>query len=511
MTAFIRLARWSSIATAFLIFIGGLVRVSGAGLGCPDWPRCFGRWLPPLSITDLPSDLDPSLFNVTLAWIEYFNRLVGMTVGLLIAATAVLAIIHYRKEPRILWCTILAGVLTAIQGWQGATVVSSELHPLVVTLHMTLALVIFSLMIYVTVEAGYLRQPKGIAGSLYPASASLWAWLLWIGGIAQVMLGAKVRGTVETLAEQFPLHSTADLLAMTGVWKDLHFIVGLMLAFATWYIGYSLIKLSSEAAPIVKQAVYGLMVLAFAEILIGFVFMFGGLPPLLRLFHVWVGSLYVGLALVLISSLRKGYTELAASGGRFRSAAIGTAVAVVVMGVGAYGVIAQAQTSRRQIPVLDDVPAFSFVDREGRAFTKENLTGKLSVVDFFFTSCRGPCPVMVVKMKELYDFYKHSDRVQFVSFTVDPQTDSLPVLRTYASSHGVTDHRWEFVTSGSADVISKFCEEGFKLSGDLPGMHSTKFVLIDQQGRIRGYYDHDDPNRIKALQAHIRELAGGND
>ena len=91
----------SVLTTYFLIFLGGLVRVSGAGLGCPDWPKCFGRWIPPLNVRQLPADFDPQLFNFTLAWIEYINRIVGMLVGLLILISAILAIVHYRRQLKI--------------------------------------------------------------------------------------------------------------------------------------------------------------------------------------------------------------------------------------------------------------------------------------------------------------------------------------------------------------------------------------------------------------------------
>src|SRR6185436_11022631 len=84
LTSFQRLALWTTTTTYFLILVGGLVRASGAGLGCPDWPRCFGSWIPPASAADLPPQFDPALFNSTLMWTEYLNRLLGVTVGFLI-------------------------------------------------------------------------------------------------------------------------------------------------------------------------------------------------------------------------------------------------------------------------------------------------------------------------------------------------------------------------------------------------------------------------------------------
>ena len=98
MNLFKRSVLTSVLSTYFLIFIGGLVRVSGAGLGCPDWPKCFGRWIPPISARQLPIDIDPSLFNFTLAWIEYINRMIGVFVGLSILLTAILALRYFRNN-----------------------------------------------------------------------------------------------------------------------------------------------------------------------------------------------------------------------------------------------------------------------------------------------------------------------------------------------------------------------------------------------------------------------------
>src|SRR5688572_9949285 len=100
---FQRFALITTIATYLLIGIGGLVRAAGAGLGCPDWPKCFDRWIPPTDVSQVPPSIDPSLFNVTKAWIEWLNRLTGVIVGFLIFGALVLAILHHRRSRRVLW------------------------------------------------------------------------------------------------------------------------------------------------------------------------------------------------------------------------------------------------------------------------------------------------------------------------------------------------------------------------------------------------------------------------
>jgi heme A synthase len=89
LKSFARLALATTVATYLLILVGALVRASGAGLGCPDWPMCYGRWIPPTSVSQLPAGYDPATFNAILTWTEYTNRLLGVSIGFLIIATAV--------------------------------------------------------------------------------------------------------------------------------------------------------------------------------------------------------------------------------------------------------------------------------------------------------------------------------------------------------------------------------------------------------------------------------------
>src|SRR5436189_5228892 len=153
LTSFQRLALLTTAATYFLILVGGLVRASGAGLGCPDWPRCFGSWIPPASAEQLPPQFDPALFNPTLMWTEYLNRLLGVTVGFLILGTVVSAWRHHRHDPKILWPTVAAVLLTGFEGWLGGRVVAHGLAAWIVTVHLIVALVIVQLLLCPTFQA----------------------------------------------------------------------------------------------------------------------------------------------------------------------------------------------------------------------------------------------------------------------------------------------------------------------------------------------------------------------
>src|SRR5438876_1340204 len=188
LSSFQRLALCTTAITYLLILVGGLVRASGAGLGCPDWPRCFGSWIPPASAAQLPSRFDPSLFNPTLMWTEYLNRLLGVTVGFLIFATFISAWRHHRREPRIFWTTVAALLLTGFQGWLGGRVVANDLAPWIVTVHLIVALVIVQLLLYATVRAW--KQGGR------PASPLLVG--LIVVTMLQIGVGTQLRGGVDS-------------------------------------------------------------------------------------------------------------------------------------------------------------------------------------------------------------------------------------------------------------------------------------------------------------------------
>jgi protein SCO1 len=180
---------------------------------------------------------------------------------------------------------------------------------------------------------------------------------------------------------------------------------------------------------------------------------------------------------------------------------------IALLAVAAAVIINWAENSREQLPVLGQVPQFKLTERSGQTMTADDLRGHLTVVDFIFTSCRSICPVMTANMSELYQLYKNSDKVHFLSISVDPDVDSLPVLQRYANDHGVTDNRWLFARGPLVDV-AHLMEKGFMLAADeLPAGHPSQFILVDEQGQIRGYYSNEEPSEINVIKRDIRELA----
>ncbi len=181
-------------------------------------------------------------------------------------------------------------------------------------------------------------------------------------------------------------------------------------------------------------------------------------------------------------------------------------VVIIALAAGAWFVTRQAELSRSELPVLAELPDFQFTAQDGSFFARDSLLGHVSVVDFIFTRCKGPCPIMSGHMAQLYRVFADADQVRFVSITVDPDYDSLAVLRAYADDKGVTDSRWIFLWA-PIDSVVWLSEQGFLLAAeDLPGAHTTKWALVDQDANIRGYYSGTDPASIEILKTHIVQL-----
>ena len=180
-------------------------------------------------------------------------------------------------------------------------------------------------------------------------------------------------------------------------------------------------------------------------------------------------------------------------------------MSVILLGAGATWVIQKANSSH-DLPVIKDVPSFLFKTQDGESYSENELKGKITVLDFMFTTCAGPCPIMTNNMAHLYQDYTNVEEVQFVSITVDPAVDNEEILKQYANANGVDDDRWQFLTS-DIDAIKDLKKNGFMLYADeLPRGHAIKFVLIDPKGRIRKYYDGTDKASIAVLRNDLNNL-----
>ena len=165
---------------------------------------------------------------------------------------------------------------------------------------------------------------------------------------------------------------------------------------------------------------------------------------------------------------------------------------------------------QRSISAYGTVPGFQLTNQNGQPFGSAQLSGKIWIADFIYTTCPGPCPMISSRMSELQKPLQKTD-VHLVSFSVDPDKDKPEVLRGYADKLQAEPGRWDFVT-GAKSAIYKLSHDGFKLAvsdgRDAQGIpvHSTRMVLVDRHGQIRGYYDATEPEAITKLLADTNHL-----
>jgi protein SCO1/2 len=167
-------------------------------------------------------------------------------------------------------------------------------------------------------------------------------------------------------------------------------------------------------------------------------------------------------------------------------------------------------------PVLAPAPAFTLTNRDGRTVRLQDLAGHPWIADFIFTRCPASCPLMTARMARLNRELPDDLAVRLVSISVDPEHDTPQVLQRYAKSFNAPD-RWLFLTGGKEEIY-QLSRKGFKLGIEIPPpsgpegppvepiLHSTRFVLVDGQGRIRGYYDGFDEDSMKKLRRDLESI-----
>ena len=165
---------------------------------------------------------------------------------------------------------------------------------------------------------------------------------------------------------------------------------------------------------------------------------------------------------------------------------------------------------QRTVSSYGMVPEFVLVNQDGKNFGSAQLRGKIWIADFIYTTCPGPCPMISSRMSELQKPLEKTD-VHLVSFSVDPAKDTPQVLRGYAEKLQAEPGRWDFLT-GPQSTIYNLSRNGFKLAvsdgsedNGIP-VHSTRMILVDRHGAIRGYYDAVEPDAVTKLVADTTHL-----
>ena len=175
----------------------------------------------------------------------------------------------------------------------------------------------------------------------------------------------------------------------------------------------------------------------------------------------------------------------------------------------------QQPSATDDLPLLGVAPEFSLTERSGRQVDRSELDGRVWVANFVFTECTGPCPLLSQRMSRIQKALEDQPEVRLVSFTVDPENDTPEVLTKYAKRFNADPVRWLFLT-GDKTGLYRLIKGGFKLAiddgGEAPGpdsgiiTHSLRFVLVDRQGRIRGYFQGGEGDLEEKIIPAIRRL-----
>lgn len=177
-------------------------------------------------------------------------------------------------------------------------------------------------------------------------------------------------------------------------------------------------------------------------------------------------------------------------------------------------VFAGTDNWKTKLPVLSTVQPFSFTTQDGKPFTEKDMLGKVCVINYFFTTCKGICPRMNNNMKKIYEAFKDEPDLIIVSHTSDPGTDSAPVLKHYANLLKVNTDKWVFLT-GRKDSLYKAARNSYLLDDPKNAvvnindqfLHTQFFALVDKKGQVRGQvYDGLKKNELSKLQDDIKEL-----
>jgi heme a synthase len=315
-----RLAIISFLTVELLVFMGAIVRATGSGLGCPDWPFCYGQMIPPTKAEDIdfehlnlekfrrkaaqygrdPSSITPESiraeFNAKHTWIEYINRLSSMPVGFATLALLVVSFRQRRRYPRVYLAAVVSFTLVLVNAWLGAKVVLSGLKPGIITLHMALAILLLCVLVYAAWKASDAPWQRH-------ASPRLWniALILFILVVIEGVLGSQVREMTDHLAKTHAgeprsdwvdelEHSWMYLVHRSGSW--------LLLALALWF--GNLARKTKNGLGWLEKSIVGLVI---SQMVLGILLANVGILPTAQVLHIGLSSLLVsGLFLWLLAA-----------------------------------------------------------------------------------------------------------------------------------------------------------------------------------------------------------------
>jgi len=338
---FIRISKITIFVLFLVITAGGVVRSTGSGMGCPDWPKCFNRIIPPTDASQLPQGYEehyvegrvkknlrfakmveffgyPHLadqirhdesilaheeFNVAKTWTEYINRLAGVAAGFCLLFTVFYSFTYWKKKKAIVIWSVLNLIVVVIQAWLGSIVVSTNLTPWIITIHMLLALIIVCISIQIYYWA------ITLASNQIQVSYTKLKWLTLFSIIilvVQVVFGTEVRETIDFLNQQQMQRS--EWIDSIGYYYHVH----RLLAYLTFGIGVLLFFSIRRSTPkISPQYKYGIisLVLICAQMVTGIILARYHVPAVAQTLHLVLASLLVGAQYYLLLLLNGNQTK----------------------------------------------------------------------------------------------------------------------------------------------------------------------------------------------------------
>lgn len=311
------LAAWITIFAVYvLIVVGSSVRATGAGMGCPDWPTCFGQLIPPTSESQLPPNYQEIYrdrgyaevrFNPVKTWTEFFNRLTGVTIGFLAMWTLWAGWRIRQTHKASFYFALTAFALIGFNGWLGKVVVSSNLHPVIITTHMVASLLVVASLILALVKAQtplVLQQQRALVRRL-----QTWLMLALVVTLVQIGLGVQVREQIDVIALGSDFQERALWVVQVGqpVWIHVTFALFLV-AFNGWL---SRQLVASQLSSTVVLMGRGLMVLVLLELSVGVLLAAAGFPAFLQPVHLVLAGLIFGVQFYAMSQLLSVRHQLA--------------------------------------------------------------------------------------------------------------------------------------------------------------------------------------------------------
>jgi heme a synthase len=330
MRSFYKLTLSTLVAVYLLILVGGIVRSTGSGMGCPDWPKCFGSWIPPTSVDELPENYkqvyseyrhkknvrfaryltafgfsetanrilsDKSIreeadFNLLKTWIEYVNRIVGVVIGLLIFAVFISSWRFRKAQPKITLLAFLSFVLVGFQGWIGSFVVSTNLTPWTITLHMFLALVLVAMLIYLLYIVIRVESSQGTVDKLSTFTKNLLV-LCMIVLLIQILLGTQVREAVDRVSAEW--QNRENWIALLGVEFLMHRSFSWVVLVLNMLLMYKMWRMEPQ-----KGFALALILLILGTIFTGVGMAWFSVPPLLQPLHLLLATVTFGVEFLLL-------------------------------------------------------------------------------------------------------------------------------------------------------------------------------------------------------------------